>query len=170
MFCQKCGTEGIEGNYCQKCGEKLVSTIKEDNSSYQQIQQPPPQYQQPTCQPQQYQQPMYQPQQYQQPVYQQQIQPNNAQSDFSMYSKYYQRAFKIIEESNEEKSGGFNWAAFLGGSFWALFKGAWLSAIVSGICACFTFGVGVPLFWFIYGFKANRIMYNVKVKNKQVIF
>ena len=66
-------------------------------------------------------------------MYQEQIQPNNPQSDFSMYSKYYQRAFKIIEESNEEKSGGFNWAAFLGGSFWALFKGAWLSAIVSGI-------------------------------------
>lgn len=151
MFCQKCGTEGTEGCFCTKCGTKLGGETPQPIEQ-QTTQQP--------IQPQAYQQPMYQ-----QPMYQQQSSQNN--TDFSEFSPYYQKAFSEIENGG---SGGFNWCAFLFGCFWALFKGAWLSAIVSGILVCCTAGIGVPIFWLIYGFKANRIMYKVKVKHKQVIF
>lgn len=172
MFCQKCGTEGAEGGFCTKCGTKLGGETPqpiEQQTAQQPIQ--PQAYQQPMYQQPVYQQPMYQQQAYQQPMYQQppmyQQQSSQNNTDFSGFSPYYQKAFTEIENGG---SGGFNWCAFIFGCFWALFKGAWLSAIVSGILVCCTAGIGVPIFWLIYGFKANRIMYKVKVKHKQVIF
>lgn len=144
-------------------------------------QQPQQQYQQPVYQasPQQqsvyqqpqtqYQQPMYQQpqQQYQQPQYNTNV---NSASRFSGFSEYYQRAFAAIEASGGTKGGGFNICAFLFGSVWALAKGAWLSALITILIILVTAGIAAPVIWILYGVRGNRIVYNVSVLRKQVIF
>lgn len=38
MFCQKCGTEGIEGGFCPKCGTKLYAISQQETSQFQSMQ------------------------------------------------------------------------------------------------------------------------------------
>jgi hypothetical protein len=85
-------------------------------------------------------------------------------------SKYYQQQFVKIYESEESYKGKWNWSAFFFGSIWSLFKGCWLSALLSMILIFITFGLAAPVFWIMCGYRGNWIYYNKFVKDKQTAF
>jgi hypothetical protein len=67
-------------------------------------------------------------------------------------------------------TGKFNWAAFLFGALWALYRGLWLPALlalVGGIC---TFGLVAIAYWFIFGVRGNLMLYRRVVKGENTLF
>jgi hypothetical protein len=66
---------------------------------------------------------------------------------------------RFIGELNHPVNGttvpiysGFSWPCFLFGSFWYLYKGMWVWAIISFAAACFTCCIS----WLIFPFFANN--------------
>lgn len=83
-------------------------------------------------------------------------------------SEYYVKEFEKIHESSETYKGKFNWTAFFFGPFWSLIKGLWLAAVVWLIVGIVTAGIGMVVYWVIFGFRGNYILYNYLVKGKQI--
>ncbi len=90
--------------------------------------------------------------------------------DFSHLPEYYQQEFKKIYESGEVYKGKFNIWAFLFGNLWALSKGCWLFAVVTGILCVITYGVAAIGATAVVAFRGNYIYYCYYVKGKQTIF
>lgn len=88
--------------------------------------------------------------------------------DLKGLSPYYQEEFKKIWASGETYKGKWNWAAFFWGGFWALTKGAWLSAVIYFGAGILTGGLACMVYWFIFGIRGNYIYYTFHTKKKQL--
>lgn len=83
---------------------------------------------------------------------------------------YYVQEFSRIHDSGEQYTGKWNWWAFIWGSLWAVFKGAWLSALITTLLIIFSSGILAPFIWIGYGFRGNYLYYRVYKKKEQPIF
>ena len=82
---------------------------------------------------------------------------------------YYQEEFRKIDKGDGYE-GKFNWAAFLFGAFWALYRGLWLPALIAVIGALFTAGIVGVVYWFIFGIRGNLMYYKKVVKGENSVF
>lgn len=93
--------------------------------------------------------------------------------DLSSYDSYYQNEFRKIIESNETYKGKWNWFAFLFSWIWLFTKGIWGYALIILGTLILTFGSQIYIFlglgWaIIMGLRGTWLMYNVKIKQKQM--
>ena len=88
---------------------------------------------------------------------------------FSNFPEYYKEEFTRIYESDEEYQGKWNWAAFLFGPLWALFKGIWLASIICIVVSVITGGIAGIVYWFVFALRGNYLYYCSNVKNKQLV-
>jgi hypothetical protein len=82
---------------------------------------------------------------------------------------YYRSEFSKIAEENGY-TGKFNWAAFLFGAFWGLYRGLWLPSLIAIVGGIPTAGVVTIAYWFIFGFRGNLMYYRKVVKGEDAIF
>ncbi len=83
-------------------------------------------------------------------------------------SEYYIEEFKKIQDSKEQYKGKFNFTAFFFGVLWGLIKGLWLSAIIAIVIGILTGGIGIIVYWIVFGIRGNYIYYNYVMKDKQI--
>ena len=86
-----------------------------------------------------------------------------------IYEKpYYQERFATFDANGGKFTPTWNWAAFLFGIFWYLFKGMWAKALIM-LLAVFVFaGMPAPVFWIYCGLFGNWDYYLLKRKKTQL--
>lgn len=96
---------------------------------------------------------------------------------------YYTRAFSIFDANSGKFRWTWNWAAFLFGGLWQIFRGLYLKFFLYGLAIYFlewlgwmVFGVGAswiyPLIFlgclFVYGFVGNYDLYLKKIRGEHL--
>jgi hypothetical protein len=71
-------------------------------------------------------------------------------------SPYYAREFQRIREG---KRARFNWAAFVFGVLWCVYRGLWLTALGGLVAIVVTGGIGAPFLWLFWGWRGNYLYY-----------
>ncbi len=69
-----------------------------------------------------------------------------------------------LNQSKEQTWEGFSWPAFFFGAIWLLIKGLWGQALVYVILIFATFGIGMFVLPFVYGFIGNGLHKSLLLK------
>lgn len=93
---------------------------------------------------------------------------DSASSDVQGLPEFYRNAFSKIDANNGKFTVIFNWASFLFGGLWYLYKGMWVKGLVY-LAALFIFaGLPAPLLWIYTAIAGTYDYYLFKVKQKQL--
>lgn len=93
---------------------------------------------------------------------------SQSSADRSNLSIYYQNAFKKIDENNGSFTVVFNWAAFLFGALWYLYKGMWIKGLLMIAVGFILAGLPFIFFWIYCAIAGTYDYYLLTVKNKQL--
>jgi hypothetical protein len=83
-------------------------------------------------------------------------------------SEYYLSAFKKIDANNGGFTPIFNWAAFLFGALWYLYKGMWAKGLIMLALGFLLAGLPFLFFWIYCAIAGTYDYYLLTVKKKQL--
>lgn len=90
----------------------------------------------------------------------------NHQAPAAGLSDYYARAFAGFDAGGSRNV--WNWAAFLLGGFWYLFRGMWVKALLYFAAAIFSGGfLAIPL-WIYGGMRGTYDLYLLRTRGNQL--
>lgn len=83
-------------------------------------------------------------------------------------SDYYKDAFSKIDANNGGFTVAFNWAAFLFGALWYLYKGMWIKGLLMILISFSLAGIPFIFFWLYCSLAGTYDYYLLTVKKKQL--
>lgn len=81
---------------------------------------------------------------------------------------YYEAQFKRFDQQGSSFAVTWNWAAFLFGGLWYLYKGLWVKALVILFLAVISTGLLAPLLWIYAGVAGNYDYYLLRSRATQL--
>jgi hypothetical protein len=83
-------------------------------------------------------------------------------------SEFYKNAFNKIDANNGRFTVVFNWAAFLFGALWYLYKGMWQKGLIMIAVGFLLAGLPFFFFWIYCSIAGTYDYYLLTIKKKQL--